>query len=204
MFLVQEFLQQNQVMLFKHKGWNIMDLEMNKEHLMHVKLQFIQREFGAKISNLRQAPILIEKAIRQSCAGRPGVAYIVVSGELLKSNIPENELIKVPTFNLEQIPRNMADPQNILQAVQQLKNAKRQLELEQVQQKIKQLNLLNQQNCKGVVPDSNNLNVSAARLTALGEADVILLIGARLNWILHFGLPPRFNDNCQIILIVKF
>lgn len=49
---------------------------------------------------------------------------------------------------------------------------------------------------KGVVPDSNNLNVSAARSTALGEADVILLVGARLNWILHFGLPPRFDDNC--------
>lgn len=49
---------------------------------------------------------------------------------------------------------------------------------------------------KGVVPDSNYLNVSAARSTALGEADVILLVGARLNWILHFGLPPRFNDNC--------
>lgn len=52
---------------------------------------------------------------------------------------------------------------------------------------------------KGVVPDSNHLNVSAARSTALGDADVILLVGARLNWILHFGLPPRFDDNCQFI-----
>lgn len=52
---------------------------------------------------------------------------------------------------------------------------------------------------KGVVQDSNPLNVSAARSTALGEADLVLLFGARLNWILHFGLPPRFNNDCQFI-----
>ena len=54
---------------------------------------------------------------------------------------------------------------------------------------------------KGVIPDSSKWNVSAARTTALGEADCILLVGARLNWILHFGLPPRFSDDCQFIQI---
>lgn len=52
---------------------------------------------------------------------------------------------------------------------------------------------------KGIVPDSSKWNVSAARTTALGESDCILLVGARLNWILHFGLPPRFSDDCQFI-----
>ncbi|CAD8213992.1 unnamed protein product [Paramecium octaurelia] len=171
-------------------------------------------KFGAKITNLRQAPILIEKAIRQSCVGRPGVTYIEVSGDLLRSNIPENELIKVPSFTLEQIPKCLADPKNILQAVEQLKNAKRPLVIvgkgasislaeEQVIKFIESTKLpfLPSPMGKGVVPDSNPLNVSAARSTALGEADVILLVGARLNWILHFGLPPRFDDNCQFIQI---
>uniref|UniRef100_A0A0L8H6M3 2-hydroxyacyl-CoA lyase n=1 Tax=Octopus bimaculoides TaxID=37653 RepID=A0A0L8H6M3_OCTBM len=36
---------------------------------------------------------------------------------------------------------------------------------------------------------------------ALREADVILLLGARLNWILHFGLPPRFQPNVKIIQV---
>ena len=38
---------------------------------------------------------------------------------------------------------------------------------------------------------------------ALQEADVILLLGARLNWILHFGLPPRFNSAVKIIQVHK-
>jgi 2-hydroxyacyl-CoA lyase 1 len=54
---------------------------------------------------------------------------------------------------------------------------------------------------KGVVPDSHQLNISAARSTALKEADLIILLGARLNWILHFGLPPRFNKDVKIIQI---
>jgi 2-hydroxyacyl-CoA lyase 1 len=52
---------------------------------------------------------------------------------------------------------------------------------------------------KGVMPDSHSLNVSAARSYALKEADVIILLGAKLNWILHFGHTPRFNKNVKII-----
>jgi len=52
---------------------------------------------------------------------------------------------------------------------------------------------------KGVVPDDHPLCVQAARSTALAQADVILLLGARLNWMLHFGLPPRFATDVKII-----
>lgn len=38
---------------------------------------------------------------------------------------------------------------------------------------------------------------------ALLQADVILLLGARLNWILHFGLPPRFDPNVKIIQVYR-
>ncbi|KAG8573043.1 hypothetical protein GDO81_012259 [Engystomops pustulosus] len=54
---------------------------------------------------------------------------------------------------------------------------------------------------KGVVPDNHPLCVSAARSSALLNADVILLLGARLNWILHFGLPPRFRQGVKIIQV---
>ena len=47
--------------------------------------------------------------------------------------------------------------------------------------------------------DDHPLSVGAARSLALQKADVIFLMGARLNWILHFGLPPRFNKDVKII-----
>jgi len=52
---------------------------------------------------------------------------------------------------------------------------------------------------KGVMPDSHPLSVGAARSHALQNADVVFLMGARLNWIMHFGLPPRFNKDVRII-----
>ena len=51
---------------------------------------------------------------------------------------------------------------------------------------------------KGVVSDFHQNCVGPARSTALSRADVIVLVGARLNWILHFGKPPRFDKNVNI------
>jgi 2-hydroxyacyl-CoA lyase 1 len=52
---------------------------------------------------------------------------------------------------------------------------------------------------KGVMPDTHPLSVGAARSHALQNADVVLLMGARLNWIMHFGLPPRYNKDVKFI-----
>jgi len=43
--------------------------------------------------------------------------------------------------------------------------------------------------------------VAGARSQALKNADVVLLIGARFNWIFHFGLPPRFARGIKVIQI---
>jgi 2-hydroxyacyl-CoA lyase 1 len=50
---------------------------------------------------------------------------------------------------------------------------------------------------KGVVSDEDSHCVSPARSLALKDADVVLLLGARLNWILHYG--GRFTKQCRII-----
>ena len=52
---------------------------------------------------------------------------------------------------------------------------------------------------KGVVDDESKHSAGRARSFILQNADVILLCGARLNWILHFGLPPRFRKDVKII-----
>ncbi len=54
---------------------------------------------------------------------------------------------------------------------------------------------------KGVVDDVDAHSVAPARSLALQKADVILVLGARLNWILHFGRPPRFDPNVKIIQV---
>lgn len=52
---------------------------------------------------------------------------------------------------------------------------------------------------KGIVKDADPHSVGSARTFVLKNADVIFLCCARLNWILHFGAPPRFNKDVKII-----
>jgi 2-hydroxyacyl-CoA lyase len=52
---------------------------------------------------------------------------------------------------------------------------------------------------RGIMPDDHPLSVGAARTFALQNADLVFLMGARLNWIMHFGLPPRFNPNVRVV-----
>src|SRR5207248_3151661 len=52
---------------------------------------------------------------------------------------------------------------------------------------------------KGVVPDDHPLSVAAARTLALQQADVVFLMGARFNWIFHFGQAPRFAKDMKVI-----
>lgn len=55
---------------------------------------------------------------------------------------------------------------------------------------------------KGVVPDTDERCISSARTYVLQQSDVILLLGARLNWMLHFGKPPRFQPDVKIIQVL--
>jgi 2-hydroxyacyl-CoA lyase 1 len=50
-----------------------------------------------------------------------------------------------------------------------------------------------------VLDDNHPLSVGAARSHALKEADVIFLMGARLNWIMHYGQPPRFSKTVRVV-----
>jgi len=52
---------------------------------------------------------------------------------------------------------------------------------------------------KGLLADSHPLCISAARSSALAEADVVLIIGARLNWILHYGKAPKWREDVKLI-----
>ena len=54
---------------------------------------------------------------------------------------------------------------------------------------------------KGLVSDSHPLSIGAARSTAISGADVVLVLGARLNWILHYGGQPKWAKDVKFIRV---
>jgi oxalyl-CoA decarboxylase len=54
---------------------------------------------------------------------------------------------------------------------------------------------------KGLLPDDHPQSVAAARSLALREADVVMLVGARLNWLLGHGEAPQWNPDAKFIQV---
>ncbi|KAI3735297.1 hypothetical protein L6452_14792 [Arctium lappa] len=54
---------------------------------------------------------------------------------------------------------------------------------------------------KGLLPDCHELAATAARSLAIGKCDVAVVVGAWLNWLLHFGEPPKWSKDVKFILV---
>ena len=155
----------------------------------------------------------IHDAYRICWYGRPGPTFIDLPADLIMDPTP-SAARSTPRQLVSQPPKPSADPALISKATQLLKSASSPLVIlgkgaaysraeSAITSLITTANLpfLPTPMGKGLVPDSSPLNTSSARSTALKEADVILLLGARLNWILHFGEPPKFRPDVNIIQV---
>ncbi|KAH9845754.1 Thiamine pyrophosphate enzyme (TPP) [Teratosphaeria destructans] len=156
-------------------------------------------------------PKFIKDAYRAAYFGRPGPAYVDLPANLILGtfDVPRNKLSK-----LIETPRTMAPPNKIQDIANSIKTAKAPLVVfgkgaaygraeASIRALIRQTGLpfVATPMGKGIVADSNPHNYSAARSTALKAADVVLLLGARLNWILSFGEAPKWNPSVKIIQI---
>lgn len=169
-------------------------------------------KYAARPANGALIPTHIEKAVRFTTYGRPGVAYLDFPGNLLQSKVLIADIPK--QYNHPAPPLILADETLISQTVALLKNAKRPLVIigkgaayaraeNELRDFITSTNLpvLASPMGKGVVSDTSKQSVASARSLALQKADVILLLGARFNWILHFGRPPRFEADVKVIQV---
>ena len=142
----------------------------------------------------------IARAIRAAVSGRPGGVYLDLPAKLFSQSIDavagRNTLIKV----VDPAPRQIPAADAVTRALDLLKGAKRPLILlgkgaayAQADDDIRALvettgiPYLPMSMAKGLLPDTHDQSAAAARSYVLPEADVVLLIGARLNWLLSHG-----------------
>ncbi|MDH4061020.1 MAG: oxalyl-CoA decarboxylase, partial [Aquincola sp.] len=142
----------------------------------------------------------IARAIRAAVSGRPGGVYLDLPGKLFAQTIDAAagaaSLIKV----VDPAPRQIPAPDAIDRALDLLKHAKKPLILlgkgaayaradADIRALVEKTGIpyLSMSMAKGLLPDTHELSAAAARSYVLPEADVVLLIGARLNWLLSHG-----------------
>ncbi len=142
----------------------------------------------------------IARAIRAAVSGRPGGVYLDLPAKLFAQSIDaaagKNSLIQV----VDPAPRQIPAPDAVQRALDLLKAAKKPLIIlgkgaayAQADADIRALiektgiPYLPMSMAKGLLPDTHVQCASAARSFVLPGADVVMLIGARLNWLLSHG-----------------
>ncbi len=167
-------------------------------------------KYSHVVEHTERIPYYVEQAIRTAWYGRPGAAYLDMPDDIILGRVEEDDVKMAPT--IPDPPRSQAGDADVAAALAAIKTAERPLVIvgkgmawsraeDEVRGFIErtQLPFLNSPMGKGVMPDDHPLSVGAARSLALKDADLVLLLGARLNWIMHFGLPPRFDPKVRVI-----
>ena len=149
----------------------------------------------------------VARAIRAAVSGRPGGVYLDLPAKLFAQTMDavagQNSLVKV----VDAAPRQLPAPESITRALDVLKSAKKPLIIlgkgaayAQVDQTIKDfveksgVPYLPMSMAKGLLPDDHPQSAGAARSLVLKEADVVMLIGARLNWLLSHGKGKTWGE----------
>lgn len=161
-----------------------------------------------RINHAEDIGIGVARAIRAAVSGRPGGVYLDVPAQLLGQTLDaergKNSMVRV----IDAAPRQLPAPDSVERALDVLKSAKRPLILlgkgaayAQADKDIRALvektgiPYLPMSMAKGLIPDNHPQSAAAARSFALAQADVVMLIGARLNWLLTHGKGPTWGGS---------
>jgi oxalyl-CoA decarboxylase len=154
----------------------------------------------------------VARAIRTAVSGRPGGVYLDIPAAVLGEVIDPG---KVPLWRVvDPAPRQLPEPEAAERAIELLASAQRPLVVlgkgaayaqadEQIREFIETTGVpyLPMSMAKGLLPDDHPQSAATARSLALRKADVVMLVGARLNWLLGHGEAPQWNPNAKFIQV---
>ncbi|WP_441241381.1 oxalyl-CoA decarboxylase [Tardiphaga sp. 768_D3_N2_1] len=153
-----------------------------------------------RVLHAQDIGIGLARAIRAAVSGRPGGVYLDLPaklfGQVMNADAGKKSLVKV----IDAAPAQIPAPDSIKRALDVLKSAKKPLIIlgkgaayAQADDAVKALvetsgiPFLPMSMAKGLLPDTHPQCAGAARSTVLKDSDVVMLIGARLNWLLSHG-----------------
>src|ERR1700751_1209829 len=160
-----------------------------------------------RVLHAQDIGIGLARAIRAAVSGRPGGVYLDLPaklfGQVMNADAGQKSLVKV----IDAAPAQIPAPSAVKRALDVLKSAKRPLIIlgkgaayAQADEAIKDFveksgaPFLPMSMAKGLLPDLHQQCAGAARSTVLKDADVVMLIGARLNWLLSHGKGKTWGE----------
>ncbi|MEZ5933141.1 MAG: oxalyl-CoA decarboxylase [Alphaproteobacteria bacterium] len=160
-----------------------------------------------RILHARDIGIGVTRAIRAAVSGRPGGVYLDIPGNLLGQVMDEVEGQKSLVKVIDPAPAQIPAPEAIERALDVIKSAKKPLIIlgkgaayaqadEAVRNFVEKSGIpyLPMSMAKGLLPDTHPQSAGPARSLVLKEADVVVMVGARLNWLLSHGKGKQWGE----------
>lgn len=171
-------------------------------------------KWAERVYSLARIPEMVNVAFQKAMAGKPGPVYLDFPGDILYEKIDESEIDW--SISGRSIPRARphAAPELISGTVEALSKAKKPViitgggilwsdaadELREFVDKAG-IPFYTTPQGRGVIPEDHPLSYMTVRSAAFREADLIMIIGTRMNYIIGHAAPPRFNKDATIIRI---
>lgn len=156
----------------------------------------------------------VARAIRTAVSGRPGGVYLDIPGAVLVQAMDVAAAADSVWRVVDPAPRQLPAPEAIARALEMLGQARRPLIVlgkgaayARADHDIREfvqasgIPFLPMSMAKGLLPDSHPQSVAAARSLAIARADAVLLVGARLNWLLGHGESPQWSADAKFLQV---
>ena len=167
-------------------------------------------KYADRVLETRRIPEYVDMAFRQAESGKPGPVYLDLPGDLLYQQVDEDKVYWPPAASARAKARPVASNELIGQLVERLGQAKRPIVLSgsgvlwsgaspalQAFVEASGIPFYTTPQGRGVIPEDHAHFFAQARSTAFKEADFVLVVGTRLNFVFSNGKPPRFSaDAC--------
>ncbi len=193
----------------------IVDLEQGDyEELDQLNAARPYAKAAYRINRPQDIGIGIARAIRAALSGRPGGVYLDLTAEVLGSALDAETGRKSLVTVVDPAPPQPPAPASVARALDLLASALRPLAIlgkgaayARAEAEIRSfleaagIPFLPMSMAKGLLPDDHPLSAAAARSFAIGNADVVMLVGARLNWLLSHGRPPLWSEATRFVQV---
>ncbi len=167
-------------------------------------------KMAVQVDSTARLPEYMAMGFRKARTGRPGPVYLDLPSDVLQGTVEEAEVRWVSNYYTVAPP--LGHPDQVKRAAELLVRAERPMliigkgvrwseptvELRQLVETLS-MPFLTSPMGRGFIPDDHPLNFGAARSTMMGHADVIVIVGSRLNWV--FGFGRQFPADAKLIHI---
>ena len=166
-----------------------------------------------RVDRAQDMGLAVARAVRTALSGRPGGVYLDLPANTIGQQIEVTDGSDAGIYEVvDPAPKQAPSDEAINRAVEVIKGAKKPLiilgkgaayaQSEKLVQKLvaeTDIPFLPMSMAKGLISDEDKHSAAAARSLSLSGADVVILIGARLNWMLSHGAAPTFNPNAKFV-----